>query len=333
MKNLLSFIGATLFCLPLLAQFNPSNVDPNDTYRNVGQVGIGLTDPTSKLDIRANPSYQYLDESVLRVTYAWPQNPGGSPTPILENIFEIRQEGNPNLLPVTPRTKFVVMENGNVGIGVQNSDPGLANTRLIVSDLSPTQVDLNVRGFHLIDGRDASLLLGRETGAQYGEWGIEYNEYSLQPGLNFWKPDGSNNFGNYFMFLTDSGKVSIGLDPNNPDTYKGDYRLYVEGGIMTKKVKVAIPYSTSWADYVFADDYKLMPIDEVEAFINENGHLPNVPSAEEVVESGIDIAKMDAKLLEKIEELSLYVIDLNKENQELRSILKDLKQQVEALKH
>lgn len=332
MKTLLSFIGASLLCIPLFAQFNPSTVDPNDTYRHVGQVGIGLTNPTAKLDIRANPSYQYLDESILRVTYALPQNPGGSPTPILENIFEIRQEGDPNLLPVTPNTRFVVMENGNVGIGVQNSDPALANTRLIVSDKNTSQVDLNVRGFHLIDGKDASLLLGRSTGAQYGEWGIEYNEYALQPGLNFWKPDGSNNFGNYYMFMTDSGKVSIGLDPNNADTYKGDYRLYVEGGIMTKKVKVAIPYSTEWADYVFEDEYKLMPIEEVEAFIAENGHLPNVPSADEVVESGIDIAKMDAKLLEKIEELSLYVIDLNKENQELKDVLKNLQRQVEALK-
>ena len=68
----------------------------------------------------------------------------------------------------------------------------------------------------------------------------------------------------------------------------------------------------SIADHVFADDYKLMSISDMENYIKIHKHLPNVPAAQELVNDGIDLAKMDAKLLEKIEELSLYVIEQNK---------------------
>ena len=70
------------------------------------------------------------------------------------------------------------------------------------------------------------------------------------------------------------------------------------------------------------DDYKLLPLEEVEAHIVKNGHLPNVPSAEEVAKEGIDLAKMDAKLLEKIEELTLYVIEQQKQIKKLQEQLK-----------
>jgi trimeric autotransporter adhesin len=65
-----------------------------------------------------------------------------------------------------------------------------------------------------------------------------------------------------------------------------------------------------------------MPLSDVEKFIVQNKHLPNVPSADEVVKDGIDMATMDAKLLEKIEELTLYVIKLNKEVEELKRLNK-----------
>jgi hypothetical protein len=69
---------------------------------------------------------------------------------------------------------------------------------------------------------------------------------------------------------------------------------------------------TPWPDYVFEKNYKLKTIPELEVFLKENKHLPNVPSAAEVTKEGIDVATMNAKLLEKIEELSLYIIEQNK---------------------
>ena len=104
-----------------------------------------------------------------------------------------------------------------------------------------------------------------------------------------------------------------------------DYKLYVDDGIITEKLKVAVKGTPYWADYVFEDSYKLRPLSEVEAFIKENKHLPDIPSAETVVEEGIDVAAMDAKLLQKIEELTLYVIETAKENERLRKDVETLK--------
>ena len=122
------------------------------------------------------------------------------------------------------------------------------------------------------------------------------------------------------MTIFDNGRVGIGTT-DIPSAYK----LAVADGIITEKVKVAIEGSSQWADYVFEKDYQLRSLQEVESFISENGHLPDVPSAEEVVNSGIDLGTMNATLLRKIEENTLYLIQLQKENQALKSELSELK--------
>ena len=96
----------------------------------------------------------------------------------------------------------------------------------------------------------------------------------------------------------------------------------VKGGILTEKVKVALASTADWADYVFEDSYSLMPLSEVEAFTKANKHLPNVPSADEMVNNGLDVGQTSKMLMEKIEGLTLYLIELNKEVQELKAKLK-----------
>ncbi|MBK6904523.1 MAG: hypothetical protein IPH04_17405 [Saprospirales bacterium] len=133
--------------------------------------------------------------------------------------------------------------------------------------------------------------------------------------------------------LIAGGNLSVAMDARVANTlYVGTannmpvgYRLYVEDGILTERVKVAVEGSADWADYVFAPGYVLRPLDQVESFIEENGHLPGVPSAGQVVSEGVDVAKMDALLLEKIEELTLYMIEMKKENEELRKEVEGLK--------
>jgi hypothetical protein len=98
----------------------------------------------------------------------------------------------------------------------------------------------------------------------------------------------------------------------------GGYRLLVKGGMITEKIKVAVAGSSDWADYVFDPSYKLMPLDKVESFIKENKHLPNVPSAEEMSKNGLDVTQTTAKLMEKVEELTLYIIQLQKEIQTIK---------------
>lgn len=132
---------------------------------------------------------------------------------------------------------------------------------------------------------------------------------------------GSNDI--EFMRINQNGKVRIASGTNDLKTPDG-YKLFVEEGILTEKVKVAVKSTTNWADYVFANDYSLMSLNEVEAFVKENKHLPNVPSAIEMVENGLDVAQMDAKLLEKVEELTLYIIEQNKQIEELKAAVQVL---------
>ncbi|MEE1899613.1 hypothetical protein V1389_14790 [Flavobacterium rakeshii] len=134
---------------------------------------------------------------------------------------------------------------------------------------------------------------------------------------------------NELMRVSRDGKVRISsTDIATP----AGYRLFVEDGILTEKVKVAVEGTANWADYVFADGYNLMPLNEVEAFTKENKHLPNVPSAEEMVTEGLDVAQMDAKLLEKIEELTLYLIEQNKKLEIQNTQITELKAEIKELK-
>lgn len=96
------------------------------------------------------------------------------------------------------------------------------------------------------------------------------------------------------------------------------YRLYVSDGILTERVKVAVKSTADWRDNVLRDDYRLRPLEEVDSYIRQNRHLPGVPTAKEMVSNGNDLHQTDALLLEKIEELTLYVIALKKENRDLR---------------
>jgi hypothetical protein len=129
---------------------------------------------------------------------------------------------------------------------------------------------------------------------------------------------------------TSNGKLYIGSTPNFPST-SGNYKLFVEGGIMTEKVKVALRNTSNWADYVFEKDYKLLPLNEVEKFVKINKHLPGVQSAKELAENGIDVAEMQSKQMEKIEELTLYIIEQNKKLEKQNDEIQTLKTQMSLL--
>ena len=129
-----------------------------------------------------------------------------------------------------------------------------------------------------------------------------------------------------------NGRMSIG-NANFACSDCSEYSLFVKNGIRAEKVKVDIASQNGWADYVFKKDYSLKSLEEVEKHINEKGHLPNIPSAKEVVEKGINVAEMDAKLLEKIEELTLYSIEQNKQIKKLQEENSKLKKQTEKIEN
>ena len=128
-----------------------------------------------------------------------------------------------------------------------------------------------------------------------------------------------------------NGKMYLGSNSVYPNT-TGNYRLFVEGGIMTEKVKVALRSSANWADYVFADDYKLMPLKEVEKFVTTNKHLPGIDSAETLAKNGLDVAEMQSKQMEKIEELTLYIIDQDKKLEAQSKAIEKNNKEIEELK-
>ncbi len=114
----------------------------------------------------------------------------------------------------------------------------------------------------------------------------------------------------------------VGIGTTNPQ-----YPLSVNGPIEAKEVIV----QTGWSDYVFDADYALAPLSEIASFVKQNHHLPGIPSASEVESKGVSLGEMQSKLLAKIEELTLHMIDLQKENQELRSEVNGLKAKVEGV--
>lgn len=118
------------------------------------------------------------------------------------------------------------------------------------------------------------------------------------------------------------GNVMIGNEWNDsPECEISGNRLTVAGAIIAKEILVT---SDSWADDVFESDYELMTLDSLERFISLKKHLPNMPSEADVKDAGIHIASMSSGLLRKIEELTLYVIDLKKDLRTMKKIMETL---------
>lgn len=130
------------------------------------------------------------------------------------------------------------------------------------------------------------------------------------------------------LVIFNTGKVTVGTDQYDNDP---NYIFYVRKGIKAEQVKVENPAANGWADYVFKKEYKLRTLEEVEKHIADNGHLPNIPSASEVEKDGINLGEMDAKLLEKIEELTLYSIEQNKKLQNQSEKIEKLEKQLNQL--
>ena len=131
------------------------------------------------------------------------------------------------------------------------------------------------------------------------------------------------------LTLRSNGKVGIGTtNPQYTLDVVGNSRF--TGTINTDKVKVAIQ-SASVPDYVFSNSYQLNSLEDVEAFINQNSHLPNIPNAEEMEANGQDVGQLQLKLLEKIEELTLYTIEQQKLIQNMQKLLSMQQAQIAEL--
>lgn len=281
---------------------------------NTGNIGIGTTSPVSKLDISGILHIAYpgiLNYSSTGGTYiGWNKSGGGGEANFVNNIaggsiggftFDKTTNGS------TFTRLLTISDNGNVGIGTTSPEHKLT----VVMD-------------------------GATNGTGVAIKAVNSGGVGSQPGLTFLNSLGNKRMYNYLDVSSDTYNIgnaqslplitinqagNVGIGTTTPDA-----ELAVNGTIHSKEVKVDM---NGFPDYVFKPDYPLLPLTEVKAFINQNHHLPEMPSEKEVIKEGINLGEMNKLLVKKIEELTLYLIQQKEESGKQNKILQ---QQINELK-
>lgn len=281
----------------------------NNKVENYGNIGIGTTSPKAQLHINGDGRIR-LSQTGSNVH--WDINHAASAG------FEIKNT-------TSGQTALRILNNGNIGIG-ENSPEG----KLHVKSESPSVIIESIgqnlpfgkvynSGLEFRAGHDLFRVGIRSAGAL----GQEFYLGDLNTQISIW--NNTISLGYKAGTLTDKGqKVSLNTPWANKlaigGKFANGYNLSVTGKSIFEQIEVQL--QGDWPDYVFQKDYELMPLEDVENFIISNSHLPEVPSAAVIKKDGINIAEMNAVLLRKIEELTLYNIAMNKKILELESKIK-----------
>jgi hypothetical protein len=321
--------------------------NPKLTIGADGKVGIGTINPSHLLHVNGGDLFVQSSSGLIRFGYQgsneWQMATTGGGADLR---WYTTQDGGTT---ITPRHYW--SQNGNMGVG-GFSGPGVPLGRLDVIGSGTTSAS---NTFLLRNSNLDTLLRMRDD----GKMGIGYNGSSYGrtlnlggTGINFytaneagfggavfptdtslvvWSNSGANN---YLVLQPSWGNTGIGTySPNAKLHVDGTqligstsariatgYSLSVDGNIIAEQVTVQ--NSVAWPDYVFSDNYKLMPLEDVEKSIQKNKHLPNIPSAAVIEKDGIKLGEMSTKQMEKLEELTLYIIELHKQNKALNERIK-----------
>jgi len=331
-KAVLTFISFMILH-HIFAQWTGSTTTTGDIYRD-GNVGILTNSPQYPLHVNGT-----IAGSRLKILNNW------------DNVFEVEDNGKTYHVIGTYRgwdDKAIFIAGYNAG---NNATTGfnVATEKVYIGNPvnSPNYLSVNLMngnvGIHTTNAREA-FQIGDRFVFQDGGWkGILSNmawDYNLSKNVRlvaapvagfFFTDQGNTAFINgpqnvagsttddakFGMVIYNSAQVGIGTGFNMTFADQS-FKLFVEGGIRTRKIKVD---QANWADYVFHASYHLRTLDEIEQYLQQYHHLPDVPSAEEVEKKGLDLGDNQATLLRKIEELTLYVIEQNKEINKQQKLL------------
>lgn len=274
-----------------------------------GNTGIGTGNPSEKLQVTDGSVYVQGENQGLIIDAQANKRIGlikysGKEAGIwrvANQSFEIGRV-NVSSLPGSPSnfsTDLFINGNGNIGVGNTNPSEKLeVSGKGKFTDLQATSLSGNTGKLIQLDA-NGNLQASFVSSASVGQWGAN--------GTNIYRS---------------SGKVFIGMSSCTNCTTVG-YSLYVNDGIMTRDVKVTA--TTPFPDYVFEKKYKLMSLYELENYIKINKHLPDMPSAKEVEKSnGYEVGDMITKIVKQNEEQALYIIEQQKQIDELKASVKNL---------
>ncbi|MBG6132756.1 hypothetical protein IWQ47_004414 [Aquimarina sp. EL_43] len=303
----------------ILVLISTLGIAQTNTFPSSGNVGVGTISPTSKLqiynDVNGPVWLGVYNNSTASNSVAGIKLGMGDSYDIGTNLYHKKLDNTfyfENLGAPDSRFAFLTRKadgtygevalgingNGNVGIGTTNPDRNL-------SILSAESSYLNLRtdnGYEFLIGADIN-------GGIIST--MSNHDLSIRAGSNSTK-----------MTVKTNGNIGIGTI--NPDS-----KLTVKGKIHAEEVKIDL--SVPAPDYVFTKDYDLLTIEEIQQHIKEKGHLPNIPSASEMEKNGVALGVMNMKLLEKIEELTLYTIAQENKLNEQETRLKTLENKLALL--